>query len=118
MASKSYDVDEAELICSDSNLKLKSKCSLKMFLPHGHLFPFSTIFQRLDLIISSGIWVVGGSMLQLSVQVSGIDFSFLRFEQGALGDRLRDMICEAEVVYRSKFLAEVADHSNNRSGPI
>lgn len=117
MASNTYNLDETQHICYNSNFKLKTKCSLKLFSPHGHLFPFSFIFQRLDSIISSGIWVAGGSRLQFSVQVSGTDFSFLHFDQSALADSLIEIICEAEVVFRPKFHA-VADLFDTRSGPI
>lgn len=118
MASNTYHVNETQLICHDSNFRLKSKCSLKIFSPHGHLFPFSLIFQRLDSIISSGIWVAGGSVIEFSVQVSATGFSFLHFDQSALAGSLRETICESEVAYRPKFDAEVADRLNTRSGPI
>lgn len=57
-------------------------------------------------------------MLEFSVQVSGIDFSSPNFEPNALAGGLRKTICEAEVVYRPKFHAEVADRLNTRSGPV
>lgn len=118
MASHTYNIDETQLICSNSNFKLKTKCSVKLFSPHEHLFPFSFIFQSLDLIISSGIWVAGCSKLEFSVEVSGIDFFSLQVDQNSLVENLRDIICETEVAYRPEFHAEVADCSDSRSGPV
>lgn len=118
MASNTYSIDETQVICYKSNFKLKTNCSIKLFSPHGHLFPFSFIFQSLDLIISSGIWVAGCSRLEFSVRVLGINFSFLHIDHGALAESLREMICAAEVAYRSKFHAELTDCLDTRSGPI
>ena len=91
---------------------------MNLFSPHGHLFPFSLIFQSLDRTISSGIWVAGRSMLEFSVQVSGIDFSSQNFDHGALAERLGETICGMEVAYWLKFHVEVADHLDTRFGPI
>lgn len=117
MAFNTYNLDEIQHNCYSSNLKLKTKCSLKTFSPHGHLFPFSLMFQRLESIISSGVWVAGGSKLQLSIQVSGTKLCFLRFDRSAFADSLRDIICEAEVVFRPKFLAKMTDRFDSRFGP-
>lgn len=118
MASHIHNIDETQLICSNSNFKLRTKCSIKLFSPHGHLFPFSFIFQTLNRTISYDIWVAGRSTLEFSVLVSGIDFSSQNFDQIALAESLRETICGTEVAYWLMFHAELADRFNTRSGPI
>lgn len=118
MASHTFNVDETQLVCFNSNFKLKITCSMKLISPHGHLFPFSFIFRSLDMIISSGIWVAGCDKMEISVQVSGIDFPSLQFDQTALAESLRNTFCETEVAYGPKFHAEVADYLDTSSGPV
>ena len=118
MASHTYNLGETRLVCSNSNFKLKTTCSMKLISPHGHFFPFSFIFQNLDLIISSGVWVAGCNKIELSVQVSGIDFFSSHVDQNALAESLRNIICETEVAYRPNSHAEVADCLDTRSGLV
>lgn len=101
MAFNTYSLDEVEHTYLSSNLKLKTQCSIRIFSPHGHLFPFSLMFRQLDSIISSDVWVAGDSKLRLSLQVIGNDSIFSCFDHTAFADSLRDIICEAEVVASS-----------------
>jgi hypothetical protein len=101
MAFNTYNLDEIEHTYLSSNLKLKIQCSLKISSPHGHLFPFSLVFQQLDSIISSDVWVAGNSKLRLSIQIVGNESIFSYFDHTAFAESLRDVICEAEVVASS-----------------
>jgi hypothetical protein len=109
MSSTTYYLDEIRHTNYNCNLQLDIQCSLEISSPHGHLFPFSLIFQRLDSIISSGVWVAGGSRLRLSLQVIGTDFCCLQFDQNAFADSLRDVICQAEVAFKHKYPAMMTD---------
>ena len=102
MAPYTYELDDRHHISHSSNLKLTTKCSLKITSSQGQTEPFPFIFKQLDSILSFGVWVTGSSKLQLSVQVSGIDFSLLNFDPIILVDCLGDVIHNAEVMLKAK----------------
>lgn len=56
------------------NLRLKTKCSIQLSSSHGLKFPFSSLFQNLGALVSSGVWVARSSGLRIFFQISTENF--------------------------------------------
>lgn len=54
---------------------LKTRCSVKLSSPHGAIFPFSTLFEKLETLVSSGALVTGSNKLQISARFVMDDLS-------------------------------------------
>lgn len=90
-------VGMSEHIHAQSNLMLKTRCSAKLSSPHGAIFPFSTLFEKLETLVSSGALVTGSNKLQISVHFVMDDLSSQDVDTTAFMQDLATIFCGAEV---------------------
>lgn len=90
-------VGTSEHIHAKSNLMLKTRCSAKLSSPHAAIFPFSTLFEKLETLVSSGALVTGSNKLQISAHFVMDDFRAQDLDTKAFIRGLATVFCGAEV---------------------
>lgn len=90
-------VGTSEHIHAKSNLMLKTRCSAKFSSPHAAIFPFSTLFEKLETMVSSGALVTGSNKLQISAHFLMDDFRAQDMDMKAFIRGLATVFCGAEV---------------------
>lgn len=90
-------VGTSEHIHAKSNLMLKTRCSAKISSPHAAIFPFSTLFEKLETLVSSGALVTGSNKLQMSAHFVMDDFRAQDLDTTAFIQGLATVFCGAEV---------------------
>lgn len=90
-------VGTSEHIHAKSNLMLKTRCSAKFSSPHAAIFPFSTLFEKLETLVSSGALVTGCNKLQISARFLMDDFRAQDMDMKAFIRGLATVFCGAEV---------------------
>lgn len=90
-------VGKSEHIHAKSRLMLKTRCSAKLSSPHSAIFPFSTLFEKLETLVSSGALVTGSNKLQISAHFVMDDFIAQDLDTTAFIQGLATVFCGAEV---------------------
>lgn len=98
-----HNLGESEHIYAKSNLKLKTRCSVKLSSSLGAIFPFSVLFKELDTLVSSAAWVARGNGLRISMQLVTNDFTTQHLDRETLIEGLSAIFCGAEVLITSFF---------------
>lgn len=98
MTPVEHSLGESEHIYAKSNLKLKTRCSVKLSPSLGATFPFSILFNELDTLVSSAAWVTQDSGLRISMQLVTNDFTAQNLDRETLIEGLSAIFCGAEVL--------------------
>lgn len=88
---------KSEHIHAKSNLMLKTRCFANLSSPHAALFPFSTLFEKLETLVSSGALVTGSYKLQISARFVMDDLRISDLDTKAFIQGLATVFCGAEV---------------------
>lgn len=104
MPSKEFNLGNVELIYPSSSLKLTTGCSIELSSPHALEFPFSSVFQSLQSLVSSGSWIDRGHVLKISFRICVKGLNFLDRAQAAFREGLEAVFCNAEVVFESRYV--------------
>lgn len=70
---------------------------MKLSSPHGAIFPFSTLFEKLETLVSSGALVTGSNKLQISAHFVMDDLNPQDVDTTAFIHGLDTIFCGAEV---------------------
>lgn len=116
MPSKEYNLRDTLHVYLGSNLKLTTSCSIKLSSSHMFIFPFSAVFQNLNLLASSGLWIDRGHGLKMSFRLLMNGLCFHDIERAPLLECLGAVLCNAEVVFRSESHGSETDEGILRSG--
>ncbi len=92
-----HDVGRVEHVHAKSNLRLETTCSVKLSSSHGTIFPFSTLFQKLDTLLSSSALVARSNELRVSLQFIMDDFHPEDLDRATFMEGLAAIFCGAEV---------------------
>ena len=111
-----HSLGESEHIYARSNLKLKTRCSVKLSSSLGTIFPFSILFKELDTLVNSATWVARGNGLRISMQLVTNDFTAQHLDRQTLIESLSALFCSAEVLLTSSFHWWVTDHCKSSCG--
>lgn len=90
-------VGKSDHVEAKRNLILETRCSAKLSSPHGAIFPFSTLFEKLETLVSSGALVTGSNKLQISAHFVMDDLRTQELDTTALIQGLATIFCGAEV---------------------
>lgn len=98
-----HSLGESEHIYAKSNLKLKTRCSVKLSSSLGAVFPFSILFKELDTLVSSATWIARGNGLRISMQLVTNDVTTQHLDRDTLIEGLSAIFCGAEVLLVLSF---------------
>ena len=93
-----HDLGKVEHVFLRRKLRLETRGLIRISSPLLNVFPFSSIFQQLETIISSDIWVTRGNGLRIGISVLLDVFMHPTFDRKIFLEGLGIFICNAEVL--------------------
>lgn len=96
MASYIFDLGETEHELPRGNLKLLTRPSLQLTLPHS-----SVTSQSLHELITGGLWITRGNELCLAIRIEGDALAGVKLRREDFLKGLGDVLCTAKVIQPS-----------------